>query len=228
MSSSSSPESAAVRSWRPAERPDLRTGVWTRLGDPSVLGDDVTEQALGRLAQRTRDAARAQGYAVGWAEGRTEALARAEEAAALVAAQAAEREREREAEHRRALDALRAAATELRGTVADTCDRIAAQATDLAFELTRELVGHELTVQEDPGAGVVRRVLAALPTAPLVTVRVHPSVAEAPAAHALAEQGVSLQPDAALAPGGAIVEVDDAAIDLRVESALDRLRQALR
>jgi len=222
MSSSSSP------AWRQVERPDLRTGVWTRLGDASVLGDDVTEQALGRLAERTRDAARAQGYAVGWAEGRTEALARAEEAAEAAAARAAERERERQAEHQHAMDALRAAATELRGAVAETCERIAAQATDLAFELTRELVGHELALHDDPGPGVVRRVLATLPGAPMATVRVHPSVVESASARALAEEGVSLQPDPALAPDDAIIEVDDAAIDLRVESALDRLRQALR
>ena len=228
MSSSSSPEPAATRPWRHVERPDLRTGVWTRLGHPSVLGDEVTEQALGRLAERTRHAARAQGYAVGWAEGRKEALARADEEAAATAARAADREAERDAEHRRAIAALQAAATELRSAVGGVCDLVAAQATDLAFELTRELVGHELALAEDPGAGVVRRVLAALPGAHMATVRLHPAVVESAAARSLAEQGVSVRPDPDLAPDDAVVEVDEAAIDLRLESALDRLRQALR
>lgn len=225
MSSSSETGS---RAWRHAERPDLRSGVWTRLGHPSVLGDDVTEQALGKLAERTRDAARAQGYAVGWAEGRQEALARAEDAARAAERAAADRDRQRDGEHRRAVDALNAAAAELRGAIGDACERVAMQASDLAFEVTRELVGHELALEEDPGAGVVRRVLAALPAAHAATVRLHPATAESVAARSLAEQGVTVRPDPALAPDDAVVEVDDAAIDLRIESALDRLRQALR
>lgn len=224
---SSSSETGA-RPWRHAERPDLRSGVWTRLGHPSVLGDDVTEQALGKLAERTRDAARAQGYAVGWAEGRQEALLRAEETAQAAHRAAENREAQRDAEHRRALAALQAAAAELRGAVAEACDRVASQASDLAFEVTRELVGHELSLEEDPGAGVVQRVLATLPVAHFATVRLHPAIAESGAARALAEQGVTLRADATLAPDDAVVEVDDAAIDLRIENALSRLKQALR
>jgi flagellar assembly protein FliH len=224
---SSSPETGA-RPWRHAERPDLRTGVWTRLGHPSVLGDDVTELALGKLAERTRDAARAQGYAVGWAEGRQEALARAEETARAAHRAAEQREARRDAEHRQALAALQAAAAELRGAIGGVCDRIAAQATDLAFEVTRVLVQHELSLEEDPGAGVVHRVLAALPGAHPATVRLHPAIVESSAARALAERGVAVAADAGLAPDDAVVEVDDAAIDLRIESALERLKQALR
>jgi flagellar assembly protein FliH len=228
MSSSSSPEAGSARPWRHAERPDLRSGVWTRLGHPSVLGDDVTEQALGRLAERTRTAARAQGYAVGWAEGRQEALARAEETTAAAAAQAAERERQRDEEHRRGVDALLQAAAELRRATSDVCERVAAQATELAYEVTRELLGHELSMESDPGAGVVRRVLAVLPAAHVATVRLHPAIVESAAARSLAEQGVTVRADPALAPDDAVVEAEDAAIDLRIESALDRLRQALR
>lgn len=228
MSSSPSPETGGARPWRHAERPDLRSGVWTRLGHPSVLGDDVTEQALGRLAERTRSAARAQGYAVGWAEGRREALARAEATAHAAESAAADREHERDAEHRAAVEALQAAAGELRRAVADVCDRVAHQASDLAFEVTRELVQHELAVEEDPGAAVVRRVLAVLPATHVATVRLHPAIAESAAASALGDQGVTVRPDAALAPDDAVVEVDQAAVDLRIESALDRLRQALR
>ncbi len=234
MSSSPSPASGATaaqpdaRAWRPAERPDLRSGVWTRLGHPSVLGDDVTEQALGRLAERTRSAARAQGYAIGWAEGRREALARAEENARLAAAAAAERERQRDAEHRSALDALVRAADELRQATAAASERVAHQASGLAFEVIRELLGHELALAEDPGEAVVRRALAATPTDVPATVRLHPATAESVATQELAARGVAVRPDATLAPDDAVVEVDGAAIDLRIGTALERLREVLR
>jgi flagellar assembly protein FliH len=227
MSSSPSPSPDGARAWRSAERPDLRSGVWTRLGHPSVLGDDVTEQALGRLAERTRTAARAQGYAVGWAEGRREALARAEETARVAGQQAEERERQREAEHRRAVDALLRAAEQLHHAVAEACDLVANQASGLAFEVTRELVRHELALEEDPGAGVVRRALAELPADGVATVRLHPAAAESTAARELAARGVDVQSDPHLEPDDAVVEVDGAAIDLRIGTALDRLREAL-
>ena len=51
----------------PVAHPELRVGNWTRLGGSTVLGDQVTESMLDVLAERTRDAARAQGYATGWA-----------------------------------------------------------------------------------------------------------------------------------------------------------------
>ncbi|GAB6986966.1 FliH/SctL family protein [Nocardioides pyridinolyticus] len=224
---SSSPDTGA-RPWRHADRPELRSGVWTRLGHPSVLGDDVTEQALGKLAARTREAASAQGYAVGWAEGRKEARARAEEAARAAERAAVEHEARRDAEVQQAVAALLAAAADLRGAVAEACDRVAAQATCLAFEVTRELVHHQLSVDTDPGAGVVRRVLASLPGTDHATVRLHPATAESAAVRALAEQGVDVRPDATLAPEDAVVELDGSAIDLRIESAIERLRQALR
>ncbi|HEY9562838.1 MAG TPA: hypothetical protein VIR30_03615, partial [Nocardioides sp.] len=53
--------------------PDLRAGEWTRFGSGNARGDAVTENTLAALADSTRDAARAQGYAVGWAEGRRRA-----------------------------------------------------------------------------------------------------------------------------------------------------------
>jgi flagellar assembly protein FliH len=224
---SSSPETGS-RAWRHAERPDLRTGVWTRLGHPSVLGDDVTEQALGKLAERTREAARAQGYAVGWAEGRQEAMARAETMAQAQQRAAEQREAQRDAEHRSALAALQAAAAALRGAIGEACEQVAAQSSDLAFEVTRELVGHELAVAEEPGAGVINRVLSVLPATNVATVRLHPGLVDSRAFRTLAEQGVTLKADPALGPDDAVVELDDSAIDLRIEGAIARLRHALR
>lgn len=224
---SSSPDGRQVR-YRAAEHPDLRTGVWTRLGDPRVLGDEVTEAAMSGLAERTRSAARAQGYAVGWAEGRQEALLRAAEATAVAERERREEDDRRAHEHRQAIDALAAATDALHTAAQEAVDRIADQATELAFELTRTLVGHELAVAADPGAAVVARVLTALPDDPSTLVRVHSVTAESGAVHLLAERGVRLVVDPGLAPGDAVVETDAAAVDLRISTAIDRLREVLR
>lgn len=212
--------------WRTPERPDLRNGVWTRLGDHRVLGDGATEAVLGSLAERTRDAARAQGYAVGWSEGHQAGLRLADEEAEVERDKRARREERREAEHAAALAALTRAAGELTRASAQVAAQIADQATDLAFELTRELVGHELAIATEPGAGVVARVLSVLPRDPSTVVRLHPVTATAIAAE-LAEHGVAVVPDPSLERHDAVVETAHTAVDLRLGSALDRLREAL-
>lgn len=212
----------------PADMPDLRTGDWTRLGGSHVLGDDVTENALGALAERARLAARAQGYAVGWAEGRREARARAEEDAAAAAELARRAEERREAEHQALVKALTLAADELRAAVADACARVGAQATELALAVTEELVGRELATVADPGPDVVRRVLAVVPDGVTPQVRLHPSVGASPAVAELAGRGLVLVPDPEIEPHDAVVETDHTVIDLRIPAALDRLREVLR
>ncbi|MFC5494271.1 FliH/SctL family protein [Nocardioides caricicola] len=225
MSLSSELDAAGYES---VARPDLRNGVWTRLGDHAVLGDEVTEAALGLLAERTRDAARAQGYSVGWAEGRREALELATTTATMVEQRHREEELRREREHQTAVAALVAAADALRSAAHDVATRIADQAVDLAFDLTETIVGHELACEADPGAAVVTRVLAVLPDDPTTTVRLHPSVVHSDAVAALAEHGVRLVVDPQLTLHDAVVETETNAIDLRIDTALDRLREALR
>lgn len=219
--------SASPPAFPSAERPDLRRGDWTRLGDERVLGDEATETVLGRLAERTRAAARAQGYAVGWAEGHQAALRRASEDASVAAERAARRERAREQEHADAVTALIRAGAALASAARDLAADIGEQATDLAFEVTRALLGHELSIAADPGPGVVARVLAVLPADPTTVVRLHPRAAGSAAADELAEHGVTIVPDLSLAPDDAIVETDTTAIDLRIDEALGRLREAL-
>ncbi len=217
----------AARSWRSADRPDLRQGRWTRLGDERILGDEATEAVLGRLAERTRSAAQAQGYAVGWAEGHQAALRRGAEETAAAAAASARREREREDEHQAALAALYRAAAALSGSAAEVADRMAAQAADLAFELVGVLLGHELSASADPGAAAVARAAAVLPSDPTTRVRMHPGVASSEAAAGLAEQGVVLRADDSLDVHDVVVETDTSAIDLRLTEALSRLREVL-
>lgn len=204
--------------------PELRTGAWTRLGGDRVLGDAVTEQTLASLAESTRAAARSQGYAVGWAQGRREAT----ESARLAADEAERRrvteEARREAEHRTVVAALEAATAELTRALADVCEHVEEQATSLALDLTRELVGHEIAHGGAAGQHVVRRALALVPDRAVARLRLHPEVA---ATVTGTGDAVSVVADPALGLGDALVETDEQVVDLRVSTALDRLREVL-
>lgn len=206
--------------------PELRDGSWTRFGSGAVLGDAVTEQALDGLAEATRRAARAQGYAVGWAEGRrAAAVAAAEQAAAALAADALEQQR-RESEHRSRLEALTNAAAGFAAATAVAAQQLEDQALLLARELTALLVGHELRTSADPAGDVVRRVLAVLPDGVATTVRVHPDVAAAIPGTAVGRD-VSVVADTSLEPCDAVVETATQVVDLGIAAALERVREAL-
>ncbi|HET6151982.1 MAG TPA: FliH/SctL family protein [Marmoricola sp.] len=214
----SSPKAGLV----PLAVPELRTGEWTRFGTSSVLGDTVTEQTLSALAESTRVAAGSQGYAVGWAEGQRAAREHARIEAVEAERVRANAEMLRVAEHDDAIAALERAAAALHEAVAGICDRVEESASRLAWDLVSELVGHEARTT---GVDVVSRVLALLPTEPLVRVRLSP--ADAAAAGALTEHGAVVVADESLAPGDALVEADDHVLDLRLSTALDRVRAAL-
>lgn len=220
-------DSHAASTWRSADRPDLRQGRWTRLGDERVLGDEATEAVLGRLAERTRAAAQAQGYAVGWAEGHQAALRRAAEEAAVLAAEAERRERAREQEHQAVLATLQRSAASLSAAATEVSDRIAQQASELAFSTICTLLGHELAATAEPGPAVIARALAVLPNDPTTRVRLHPFVAGSAATADLLPEGVDVIADATLDLPDVIVETDTAAIDLRISQALARLQEVL-
>lgn len=212
----------------PIATPELRTGVWTRFGGSSVLGDAVTEQTLSALAESTRNAARSQGYAVGWADGQRAARAQARLEADAAEQARLEAEQEREQEHRAAVAALELAAARLHEAVAGMSAQVEEQATGLAWELTRELVGHEL--RSVTGQDVVRRALELVPTEPIARLHLHPDqVGELTAADLaeLADHGTAVVADHALAWGDALAEVVDHVVDLRVRTALDRVREVL-
>ena len=221
MSSSSEP--GVVEALTPLRTPELRTGEWTRFGSERVLGDAVTELTLSTLAESTKAAARAQGYSVGWAEGQRRAREQAAVEAAEAEARLVEIEQVRAAEHAAAVAALTAAAADLRTATAHACARIEEQASDLAWELTRALLGHELGTG---GVDVARRVLNVLPAEPMVAVRLHPD--DLPTAAELAKQGLPLVADPSLERGDALVESLDHVLDLRLGPALERVREALR
>lgn len=209
--------------------PELRTGVWTRFGGRSVLGDTVTEETLSALAESTRTAARSQGYAVGWADGRRTARETARVEAEAAAAVRAEAEAAREREHRDAVAALALAAARLHDAVAVVTSTIEEHASGLAWELTETIMGRELRTVS--GADVVRRALQLVPTEPVVRLHLHPDhVAELTDADLadLGERGLGVVADPALAWGDALVETAEHVVDLRVRTALDRVREVLR
>jgi len=207
--------------------PELRSGEWTRFGPASVLGDDVTEAALAAMVEDARMAARSQGYAVGWAQGRREAADEAALAARSQEQQLAEERRRWATRQQAALDALQRAAEGLARATEEAQAMVRAQAVDLARELTETMVGHELRSSPDTAADVVDRVLAAGPSDRPFVVRLHPDVADSSAVGVLAESGVRVVPEPALGPADAVVEVDGQVLDLRLRSALERVREVL-
>lgn len=227
MSEQTAVEATVPLTLTPLAMPELRTGVWTRFGGSGVLGDAVTEQTLSTLAESTRTAARSQGYSVGWAEGQRAAKEAAREAAELAEADRLNAEARREAEHRAAVATLELAAAEVHDAIAGVCARIEEQATEIAWAITQELVGRELAVADS--ADVVRRVLALLPSEPALRVRLSPAdAAGATEAGELSGRGVLVVADPMLHPGDALIEAQDHVLDLRTETALERVRAVLR
>lgn len=209
----------------PVTTPDFRAGEWTRYGDAGVRGDLITEHALNALASTAHAAAQAQGYAAGWAEGRQVAAAEAAETAAVVAAEHALAEERRELEHRDAVAALTSAASHLLDVIDSTCTQLEQQGTDLALALVREVLGHELRVATS--ADVVRRVLQVLPDAPSARVRLAPGIVDDAVVADLKARGVAVVADPTLSPADAVVETDTSMVDLRIDSAMERLAKVL-
>lgn len=229
---SSSPEAGRARVLRDAcatavRGPELRTGTWTRFGGSSVLGDTVTEDALSALADTTRAAAQAQGYAVGWAEGRRAAAEEAREAAEAQTQLVAVNEARRDAEHQQALARLDATTRALAGAVDDATRAVEDRALALARELTGLIVGHELRSTADPAEDAVRRALALASQEPVTLVRLSPQAAASPAATALTERGLRVLGDAGLSDGDVVVETDGGVLDGRVAAALARVSEVL-
>ncbi|MFN8195720.1 MAG: FliH/SctL family protein [Nocardioidaceae bacterium] len=234
MSSSSRPATGSVireevaSSAQPIAQRELRRGDWTRYGDERVLGDATTEHTLGRLADSVRAAAQAQGYSTGWAEGRRKAEAEARVVAARTAEEIAAVEQRREAEHRAAVAAWELAAQRLHDAVETARATILEQATDLAYEIVRELLGRELGDDTAATEQATRRVLSSMPaTDEVVAVHLPPAAVSAPAARSLVELGVRLVADTTLGPADAFIETSDRIVDLRLSSALGRVREVL-
>ncbi|HET7327455.1 MAG TPA: FliH/SctL family protein [Nocardioidaceae bacterium] len=211
----------------PGTHGELRSGLWTRLGSHNVLGDAVTEQTLESLAQRTRLAAKAQGYAVGWAEGRQAAQARAEEEAREARLRREQELRRASAEQADATAALLRAAARLEESFSSACTRVEERAVELALILTEAILDREAAAASDPGAEALRRALALVPAGCSATVRLHPTDLAGLDRSALPADTVTLVGDPTLARGDAVAETDTLVVDAAISTAMARVREAL-
>ncbi|MFE7843683.1 FliH/SctL family protein [Microbacterium sp. NPDC057407] len=177
------------------------------------------------------DRARTRGYADGYADGRRIA---AEEARAQ---QSDEHERMRllrEAYlHQRgtALAAVRVAHSALDDRAASLAELAALRVEELAVELAAAILGAELSDPARSAAHALRRALEATPRGEWTRVtfseRDGAVLNEDPDAAALLA-GIEVQTSPGVDDGGAIVEIENGAVDTRITGALRRAAGALR
>ena len=177
------------------------------------------------------DRARSRGYADGFAEGRRLAL---DEAQRQQSAEAERMRRLREAylqQRGAALSAVRAAQEALDDRLADVAQLSGARIEELAIDLATAILGAELSDPARSAGHALRRALDETPVARWTRVafseRDAAVLADDPDAAALVA-GIELTSSPAVDDGGAIVDVDNGAVDTRVAAALMRAAGALR
>lgn len=184
--------------------------------------DDAARAAAQRAQQQAPaidaealEAARAQAFAEGFEQGRQTGAQEAREALAEAMRQQAEAQAQ---EHAQRVAAVLAAAQDQLDAVQRT---LADQVLLLACDIARQVVRRELAQPLEPVRAVVEEALSLLTDAARPAVlRLHPDDAErlAPAmADALAQQRVTLVPDARLTPGGCVLETAHGLVDGTVE-----------
>lgn len=165
------------------------------------------------------DAARRTGFEYGY-----------EAATEIAAASENERLAGQRQQLRAAADLLAAAAASLRTEEARCLSHLADEAADLAVELTRVLLDHELLDTSDATRSALGRALALAPADGPVVIRVHPEDAAQLSDLESLTQGrsVRLVSDATVERSGCVVNAGPTRIDAQIGAALDRVRTALR
>ncbi len=207
---------------------DLRHGgAWTRFGSAAVRGDTVTEATLSGIAERSRDAARAQGFAAGWAEGRRVARDQVADAERQHSERLEAHLRAQVAHQQSVTAALEAAVARCTETARATAEQISGQAVELALQIAEAVLGRELAVAADPGADALRRALVAVEPEVAVVVRMHPADRDALDPAVLAGRPSSVVADPAVRRGDAVVETESTVVDATLTAALARVREVL-
>lgn len=178
------------------------------------------------------DRARTRGYADGFAEGRRVAL---DEAHQQQAAEAERMRQLREAylqQRGAALNAVRTAQAALDEQLVHVGELSSARIEELAVELAMVILGAELSDPARSAAHAFRRALDQAPVARWTRVafseRDAAVLEEDPDAASLLHDGIEVIASPAVDDGGAVVEVDGGAVDIRVAAALRRASAALR
>jgi flagellar assembly protein FliH len=190
-----------------------------------------------QLVGQARAEARAVGYAQGWASGlRDAAESQAAERAAAGADRAALRVSQQE-QVGSALQALQAAAADLRQSTMSITDDIEDQILAAAVQLAEALLGRELRDPDVAAPAALARVLRLAPAGEPVTVWLHPAdhdTLTAPAGKALigsvegaTGRGLAFETDPELQPGDARARCGSTSIDARLSAGVARLREYL-
>lgn len=203
----------------------------------TVLDSAFTPLVMPRVGEPPRDLraeteqARARGYADGYAEG----LRRARDEAAHQADLSQRRERELSETylHQRS-SALRAlgAARDALDARTESVRAVAAEAIEqLAVELAETILGAETSDPARAAAHAVRRAVAEAPVDRWT--KIFLSERDAPIVEADDDlrdliAGIDVVASSAVDPGGALVEVEDGEIDIRIVQALRRAQAELR
>jgi flagellar assembly protein FliH len=172
---------------------------------------DLDISALDALAE----AAKHRGYDAGYAEGS--------------AAAAGDAARAREAETLRATKALAAltqAVAEVREIERGLRDEVRESVPRFAFTILEALLAREEQLSVHPARAAIERALTLDEGTQPVTVRLNPADVDTIGDIALSRQ-VCVVADAAVASGGALVEVAEATLDGQLSSALERVKRVL-
>ncbi len=198
---------AAAASLRPAER----LGV----ANPAALfehraDDDAAEDTA---AEPMRE--RAQAYEEGYAAGRAEAQV------------SAERARNAAIEHLSA--ALARAADQAAQDRAALMVEISGDALSLCYELARTILGNDRFLVALTPQATVARALELAPEGEDLIVRLPPDsvLSTDELAHLCDPARIAVREDAAIEPGGCVVEVGACRIDAQISTALERVRRVL-
>ena len=186
---------------------------------PPVTTDDHEEPAVVSEEFITaREQAARVGYEDGFEAGWREA---SEQAHAQVAAHAAQL-----AEALAALDAATNALAERQSFVVADVEQ---QMTTMALQIAEAIVGRELHTAHDPGVEAISRALRLAPKRADAIAHLNPGdVATLGDLAALAgDRNVTVVADAAVEPGGCVLDVGACRIDAQVGPALARVREAL-
>ncbi|MFC7528114.1 FliH/SctL family protein [Actinoplanes sp. GCM10030250] len=221
---SSSPDSPVIRGAVADSATAARFAVDLR--NPEPIDNEATERA--------RQQARTTGYAEGWAQGKRDAAEATEAAAARAHASEQAYEHRRATALAQAVNALGRAVTELENQLMPTFTELQEVVLASAFELAEAIVGRTLRDDPERGADALRRAMSAAPEQGGLNVSLHPDdyamlVGPNPAGDFEFEgRRISLRPDPHLRPGDAVAETGTATVDATIETAMSRVREALR
>lgn len=188
--------------------------------DLSILhpGADRTHSGEAEdVARETREAAARVGYEDGYQAGRLQAAAEGE--AATTAARSALAQ---------SLQALEQAVTDVAGRQAAEVADVERHIVELGIAVAAAVLERELAVATTPARDALLRALRLAPERGDVTARLHPDdVDTVDVTAVIADRNVTVIADAAVEPGGCIVDVGACRIDAQVGPALERVRKAL-